>query len=194
MFINKRILKRLMLKAYKGNGLYMGNYDGHIYLGEPFTASWMAKIAIGCVPREILATMVECAGEIPQPEESWTSDRDGSQRELFQRWSEPHGGTLADVTPVYVSSPGGDLFRAVQMQNCKILYLRPEMLDAIDAGSIDRENQETMIEGPFYDGEGRLYARTNQATWLIRGWAPPRVQEITAALEEKELKFDAQEG
>lgn len=193
MFINQKILKRLMQRAYKGNGLYMANYDGYMYLSDPFAGTWAAKMAVGCVPKEILAMMVACAGRIPENGEGWTSDVEKDQIEAFLRYEEPKHGSKADVTPLYMFSPGGVAYRIVQLTNCSVLCVKPALLEAIDPASIDNNNEESMIEGPFYSGEDTLYARTNQATWVIRGGAPPRTEAIRNALEQTALAFDAEE-
>ena len=164
-----------------------------MYLSEPFTGTWAAKIAIGCVPKEILATMVACAGRIPEDGEGWTSDIEKDQYEAVLRYGEPKPGSKADVTPVCVLSPGGTMYRVVQLQNCSVLCVSPELLEAIDPASIDRENEEGMIEGPYYTEEDEIYAKTNHATWVIRGVDPPRTQAIRAALEKTALVFDAEE-
>lgn len=190
MFINHKILKRLMQKAYKANGLYMANYDGYIYLSDPFTAAWQAEIAIGCVPKSILATMVECSGRLPEEGEGWTSDTEKDQMEAYRRYTEPEHIGQAKITPFFMASPGGTVYRVVQAPDNHVVCLLQEYLDAIDPKSIDADNEETMIAGPFYGDGNMIYAKTDEATWVIRGGYPPRTEMIRSVLEQTDLSFD----
>lgn len=192
MFINEKILKKIMLKAYKGTGLYMGNYDGYYYLGEPFSSSWEAKIAVGCVPKTILAMMVECAGEIPQEDEGWTTDKSTVQAEAFKKWSleEPADPKLVVPTPLSIQSRGGVLYRLAQLpHNNMLTAVHPALLQAIDPRCIDRQNEETMIEGPYYDGRRGIYAKTNQATFHIWTGNIPETDTIMDILNNADASY-----
>lgn len=190
MFINHKILKRLMQKAYKANGLYMANYDGYIYLSDPFLGTWEAKIAIGCVPKSILATMVECSGRLPEEDEGWTSDTEKDQMEACRRYTEPVRIGTAKITPLYMTSPGGIAYRIVQAPDNHVVCVNQELLNAIDPRSIDTGNEETMIAGPLFGEENVIFAKTDEATWVIRGGYPPRTEMIRSVLEQTDLSFD----
>lgn len=195
MFINEKLLKKLMMKAYKGNGLYMARYDGYFYLSDAFSRMWSAKIAVGCMPKTILAAMVECAGEIPEEGEGWTSDTEKNQAEAFLTWRlkeyqmEKPGGQML-FTPVMIQSRSGTLFRILQMDDNQAFAVHPECLQAIDNRSVDRENEETNISGPFYDGDGGMYAFTNQAVWHVTLTAPLGTDEMIDTLSKQRLQYD----
>ena len=65
MFINEKILRRLMAKAYKGAGVYMGHFDGKYHI-RGAGGSWEALILDTVIPKPILSQMVECSGTIPE--------------------------------------------------------------------------------------------------------------------------------
>lgn len=196
MFINEKILRKIMMNAYKANGLYMGNYDGYYYLADKFHMSWEAKIAVGCVPNTILAAMVECSGGVPQNGEGWTSDKEGSQMEAYNvcDLSEPENPYAIDQTPLYLMGKNGTLYRFMQLQhNNRLMLTNPVLLLAIDPRSIDRQNEETMIEGPFYDGKHGIYAKTNQAVFRIWAGVVPKTESIMDAMESAEVKYEFDE-
>ena len=193
MFIDEKILKRLMMKAYKGNGLYMARYDGWYHLAAAFSASWEARIAVGCVPKTILGTMVECAGEIPGEGEGWTADKEKNQIEAFDKWSIPKLEDLTQTaahTPVCVCSRGGMIYRVMQLPNDSVICAPPDMLAAINPTCVDKDNGEDMIKGPFYDGRSGLIAYTNHALWHIGGGNPIDTDGIMDILSEQTLRYD----
>ena len=194
MFINEKILRKLMIKAYKGNGLYMHRECGYYYLADEFNRSWEAKIAVGCVPKTIMGAMVECAGELPEDGEGWTSDKEKSQREAFLKWGapDPECQTLEPVTltPVLVMSPGGTVYHVLQLPNDVTICVTPAMWNAIDAAAVDRANGEGMIKGPFYDGDRGIVAYTDQAVWHAHAGRPIRTDEVMDILSEHMLRYD----
>lgn len=196
MFINEKILKRLMAKAYKGNGLFMGRFDGWVYLMDSFHGTWAARIAVRCVPKSILGAMVECAGEIPGEGEGWTSDKEGNQMEVFNKWRLPDyrledkRGALAELTPVCVVATGGTLYSVLQLDNDQALAVRLDLLAAAGPACRDNENQESMISGPYYDGESGIYTFTNQAVWHVAAGTPNRTEHVMEMLSETHLRYD----
>lgn len=194
MFINEKILKRLMLRSFKGNGLYMANYDGYYYLSDAFSWVWEARIAVGCVPRAILGVMVECAGDLPREGEGWTSDKEKNQTEAFKKWGmpEPENGKypLVRETPVLIMSMGGTPYRVLQLPGNEAISARLDLLSAINQGGVDRDNGEEMISGPFFDGEGGIFAFTNHAAWHISARNPQMTEDIMESLSVEALRYD----
>jgi hypothetical protein len=197
VFINEKILKRLMMASYKRNGVYMAREEGWIYLSDAFFTSWEARIAVGCVPKTILGAMVECAGAIPEDCTGWTADKEKNQMEAFLKWGLDEktlqgdtGYSRAEITPLYISSPGGTLYRILQLDNNSTLAVHPEYLNAVDPGCIDKENGEGMIRGPYYDGEKGIFAFTDHAVWHVTAGNPPQTDHIMNVLSDHRLRFD----
>ena len=197
MFINEKILKRLMMASYKRNGIYMAREEGWLYLSDAFSVSREARIAVGCVPKTILGAMVECAGSMPEDCTGWTADKEKNQMEAFLKWELDEktfqgidGYSRVEITPVYISSQGGTLYRILQLNNNAALAVRPEFMNAIDPACIDRENEEGMIRGPYYDGNRGIFAFTDHAVWHVSADNPPLTHHIMDVLGEHRLRFD----
>ena len=82
------------------------------------------------------------------------------------------------------------MYRIVQAPDNHVVCVNQELLNAIDPRSIDTHNEETMIEGPFFGEENVIFAKTDEATWVIRGGYPPRTEMIRSILEQTDLSFD----
>lgn len=192
MFINEKILTRLMKNAYKRNGVYMGREEGWYYLKGGY---WDAKIAVGCMPRPILALMFEMCGAIPEEGEGWTSDHEKDQYELFLRGiSVPEDRRV----PMYLRrvaliSRGGTAMQVLQLDNDEVMYFRPELLAAADLASVDRSNGEEMIRGPYYDGENGAFWETNHAVWHILQVRDNDLEGIVKYLSERDLSIEEPE-
>ena len=190
MFINEKILKRLILKAYKGNGLYMSRSEGWYTLQGGY---WSARIAVGCMPKELLAAMVECAGAIPAEGESWTADKEKNQLDLgVDFWQEIEGdGTELSITPLMIVSGGETaLYRVLQFPGGTVMTFRQELVSAADPSRIDWDNDEGSLEGPYYDGGGGVYWETNHATWRVMECRITDCETLTGRLGEIPLRRD----
>ena len=105
MFIDEKILIRLMKKAQKGAGVYIGRWDGWYVIGGSY---WKARIAVGCLPRTVAAAMVELSGSIPQEGEAWTADKEKNQMEAFDIWeTTDRTQSRLYVRPIWLAKPGG---------------------------------------------------------------------------------------
>ncbi len=192
MFINDKILRRLMVRAYKGAGVYMGHFDGryHICAGN---GSWEALIRDTFCPKSILSQMVECSGRIPGEGESWTADKEKDQMAIYDVWPELTAQADVQKTPVVVQDEGGAVLRVMQLPNNKIMLFREELIAAIDPGSVATHQGEEMYQGPFYDGQKGIFVTTNHAAWHILETKPRKMTKIRAILESGFLSFDADE-
>ena len=61
MFINTKILKQLMKEAYK-SGLSIGQTEDEIHISGK---NWTADIKKRWMPKQIMAQIIELAGELP---------------------------------------------------------------------------------------------------------------------------------
>lgn len=185
MFINEKILIRLMKKAQKGTGVYIGRWNGWYVISGSY---WIARIAAGCLPRPIAAAMVELSGSIPEEGEAWTADKEKNQLEAFDMWNTPELLGRMYVRPVWLATPGGTPMKVLQKEDGGI-FTYPDPLVMAAFGTIDRANQETEIVGPTWAGDGKAVWTTNQAAWLIRSTYYAELSEIMQLLAETPLEY-----
>lgn len=192
MFIDEKILRRLMAKAYKGAGVYMGHFDGKYHI-RGAGGSWEALIIDNVCPKTILSQMVECSGRIPEEGESWTADKEKDQMAMYDQWPELTARTEILKTPVVIQSESGMPLRVMQLPNEKVMLFREELVAAIDPTSVNTGQGEEMYQGPFYDGAHGIFAKTNHAVWHILESETRKLEKIKAILESGYLAYDMDE-
>ena len=188
MFIDEKILIRRMKKAYKGSGVFMAREDGWYFLKGNY---WVAKIAVGFMPRSILGLMIEMCGAIPEEGEYWTSDKEKDQYELYLTGLElPTERTRMEKRRVALLSPGGKMLRVLQRSDCVIMTFDEELVEGANPACLDRENDEGPLEGPFCGKDHSCFWQTKQAVWHIREESYPELETIYAHLSEIPLEID----
>lgn len=188
MFINEKILIRRMKQAYKGSGVMMGREEGWYHIKGGY---WYAKIAVGFVPRSILALMIEMSGAIPEEGECWTSDKEKDQYELYMTGIRIQSNRYPmDKRRVALLSPGGKPLRVLQREDNEILTFDEELVAAADPACLDRANDEGALEGPFYDQDGGCFWETKQAVWRIIQERYPELDTIAEHLGKIPLEID----
>jgi hypothetical protein len=189
MFINEKILIRRMKQAYnKGSGVLMAREDGWYHLKAGY---WYAKIAVGFLPRSILALMIEMSGVIPEEGEHWTSDKEKDQYELYL----PALAIPRNRYPMYkrrlaLLSPGGKPLRVLQLASNEIMTFDEELVAAADPACLDGANDEGTLEGPFYNEDGGCFWETKQAVWNITEERYPELDTIAEHLGKIPLEID----
>lgn len=161
MFINIKILKQLMKEAHK-SGLTIGQTEDENHLSGK---SWTADIKKRWMPKQIMAQIIELAGELP----------DVGNEKLYYRingedCSEDIGeiseeekeelNAMAEVTDLILIDVFKTKNRLLQT-NQRILVVNNVFVEIADPWSVDAEKEST-IEGPFLKGY-RIVWRTNMA-------------------------------
>ena len=186
MFINEKILIRLMKKAQKGTGVYIGRWGGWYVIGGSY---WKARIAAGCLPRKVAAAMVELSGSIPQEGEAWTADKSKNQMEGFDIWEKMDpGGAAVFIRPMWLATPGGTPIRVLQREDDRV-FTFPDALVVAAFGERDTKNEETERAGPIWDGDGGVFWSTNQAAWNIKATSYRELDEIMHHLDRVPLEY-----
>lgn len=185
MFINEKILIKLMKRAQKSSGVYIGRWDGWYVICGGY---WKARIAVGRLPRSVAAAMVELSGNIPQEGEAWTADKEKNQLEGFSKWENAEGVGPCFVRPVWVATPGGTPLRVLQLNDGTCLTFRDEHVAAA-LYAIDTSTQESQKDGPHWDGDRGAVWQTNQAAWHIYSMRYDEMSDILDLLAEQPLEY-----
>lgn len=188
MFINEKILIRRMKRAYRGSGVFMAREDGWYYLKGGY---WNAKIAVGFMPRSVLALMLEMSGAIPEEGDYWTSDKEKDQYELYLTGLDiPKERHKMYKRRVALLSPGGKPLRVLQHESNQIMTFDEELVAAADPACLDKANDEGTMEGPFWDRANGCFWETKQAVWQILQEWYPEMETIGDHLSQIELETD----
>lgn len=189
MFLRKNEFKRLLKSAYKG-GLVVGNTGERIYLSG---WGWEMDILREYLPKEILAQIIELAGELPEEGESFSSTKEGNQYECrtLEDMTVAVRGTSfpIEMTKVIFDSSKTAPTRIYQISSTgKIVLVYLSDLDMIDNRVIDTYNGEIEAMGPLYaPGEG-IFWKNNVMTYKsLYGDTTEEEQELIKKLEGQQL-------
>lgn len=146
MFVKMSILKRLMKEAYK-SGLTLANSGERILIAGWY---WEMDIRKEEMPKELLAAIIELAGELPDAGERYICDKGGNQKEFGKPMEiNPEGcETEYIVTNVTLLSGTGTEQRILQNYGTGDIELINEVfIDLIYKAEKDLSMPEP--EGPY---------------------------------------------
>lgn len=160
MFINTKILKRLMKEAHK-SGLVIGQTKDEIHISG---MSWTADIMKKWMPKQIMAQIIELAGELPdvgKKREYYRINGKDQSDDIGEMVKEKEElNVIAETTNLILIDAFGAKNRLLQI-NDRILVVNDVFVEIADPQSVDAE-KECSIEGPFLEGY-KIVWRTNMA-------------------------------
>lgn len=146
MFVKMSILKKLIKEAYK-SGLVLANNGETIMIAGNY---WQMDIKRALMPKELLAAIIELAGELPDAGERYICDKGGNQKEFGKPMEiNPEGcETEYIVTNVTLLSGTGTEQRILQNYGTRDIELINEVfVDLIYKAEKDLSMPEP--EGPY---------------------------------------------
>lgn len=163
MFLQKRILKRLMTEAYKYRLIVAMSEDDWLYLAGSY---WEVNIKKEYIPKETMGDIIALIGELPEPGERFSATKEGNQMEFdetrqidvapFKR-NEP----LA-ITNVFLAGNGGTLLRLLQdAETGQVFAVNNVFVDIVNNSECMKEKGEYLIDEPFYNVNAGILWKNN---------------------------------
>ena len=189
MFLSIQKLVKLMKESYKSGRLQVGNVNDGLLIGSGW---WLVWINNQHVCNKIKGTIVEFAGQMPNPGEMFAVSK--SEPELQYEMSEKLVDMIGfardakrklTITPVMLTEVAD--IRILQALNGDIYGIKQEQLDMVDPGAVD-VNIESMPTGPcFYGDECRsIYWYNDYGTVVI---LPSKIKNMAIAEALKVVEF-----
>lgn len=167
MFVNTKILKSLMKEAYKCGGLKLAQTEERIYIAGNY---WEMDVEKKYMPKQVMAQIIDLAGEIPdigiRKRYYRVNGKDESQDAEGTTVVEAIRDDVAEVTSLLLIDQFGIANRILQLKNGLVIVNNVFIVIA-DPESVDYDNEEWSIEGPFFEGKSILW-QTNAARF--RAW------------------------
>lgn len=153
MFLNKKVLKRLMTQAYKVGLTVAMNNDGWLYLAGSY---WEVSIKKDFIPKETLGDIIALVGELPAPGERFSSSKEGNKMEFGSRLEvdlEPFKNMdVLTVTNMLLVGTEGTLQRILQDDEDGDIYaVNNVFIGIINNAEIMEHKGEYAVSAPFYD-------------------------------------------
>lgn len=157
MFINEKVLNKLMKEAYKTGLVVAAREDGWIYIAGRY---WEVEMSRRLIPKEILGNIISLIGELPDPGERYLATSEGNQLEI----GKPMGITIEayregplTITDTLQIGTCGTVQRFLQDPGTGAIYLVNQAYINLSKGTIDEEIGEYEPSDPFYCNTGLLW-------------------------------------
>lgn len=161
MFINIKILKSLMKTAYKVTGLVLAQTEERYYIAG---SRWEMDVKKKNMPKQIMAQIIDLAGEIPAIGTRKKYYRSNGKDECCDDKGvleiQPREYVEAEVTDLLLLDEFGVANRILQVVD-HLETVNNAFILIADPASVDNDI-ESNISGPFFEGTSILW-ETNQA-------------------------------
>ena len=162
MFVNPKILKKLMKEAFKANFLIIGRNEDNMYIQGQY---WKLICKRNFVPKTIYAEIIELAGEIPEEGECFCAGKEGNQMQINSMTIDfPANARVAEVTDFILEAKSGTLQRLLQLASGKIALINEVFHAATKGAHYDEEQGETQAIGPYVDFGHGIFWKNNTGT------------------------------
>lgn len=156
MFLNQKILSKLMKEACKG-GLTVARKEDWIHLAG---RGWKTTIKESHMPNKTKGDIVALLGKLPTSGECYTVTTKEIEEEEFC-WPQVEGEMeKLHVTRVILDGLLSEMQRVLQFEDGKIVTVNNMFVDIVDNISIDEKNVEYSADGPF-DAGTEVYWENN---------------------------------
>ncbi len=192
MFLNNGILKRLMKQAYKAGGLIVARTEKRTYIAGNF---WEMDVLQEFLPKQILAQIIELAGELPGEGERFRADKNGNQMEMVLKKEVDQNGFSEgiEVTNFILLGKQSTAQRVLQTPAGKAYIVNDAFIEIADNAAVAEDRGEYRVgDHPLYNRDGILW-RNNVASFHAF-WRDDKPHErVLMELERVDLTEDPAE-
>lgn len=165
MFVNPKILKRLMKEAFKANYLIIGRNEDKMYIQGHY---WRLLCDRKFVPKTIYAEIIELAGEIPDEGECFCAGKEGNQMQINPMTIDfPGDAKEVAVTDLVLLHKKGAAQRLLQFYSGRIVLISERIWAATIGSHNDEREGETPAEGPFCSLNHGVLWKNNTGSFQI---------------------------
>lgn len=169
MFLNNSILKKLMKQAYKDGALVVAQTEERYYIAGTY---WEMDVRKEFMPKQIMAQIIELAGEVPAVGKSFRGTKDGNIEEDWLRsavrteeFSKP-----IDVTDMIIIGRLGKHQRVLQEHEKGQAYIVNNVfIEIADNNAAETDRGEYEVSVPLYNAQKGILWENNVAR-LRAGW------------------------
>lgn len=168
MFLNNTILKRLMKEAYKNENMVVAQTEDRFYIGGAY---WEMDVRKAFIPKQIMAQVIELAGEVPAQGKAFRATKDGNLAEDGLRNEVQTEGIekTIDVTDIIIIGSLGTYQRVLQDREGKTYIVNNIFVDIADNNATEKERGEYNVTLPLYEETQGILWMNNVARFRA-GW------------------------
>lgn len=158
----------MMKEAYKTAGMTVAQTEERYYIAGSY---WEMDVRKAFMPKQILAQLIELAGEVPAPGKAFRAIKEGNLEEDGLRQEVKTEGFTEpiDVTDIIVIGNLGTYQRVLQAWGGKTYIVNNVFVDIADNNAVDENLGEYSVTTPLFNaGKGILWQ--NNAARFRAGW------------------------
>lgn len=145
MFLDKKILGRMMKQAYK-TGISLAMENGWLFIQGAY---WKLNIRKDFIPKETLGLIISLVGDLPEEGQRFTATKEGNQMEIGRPMNiEPteYGRSDLEITDLIIVDSTGIPLRILQDPGSGEMFTVKEVIVAIiDMGAVEESRGEFMM-------------------------------------------------
>lgn len=168
MFLNNTILKRLMKEAYKNANMVVAQTEDRFYIGGAY---WEMDVRKEFMPKQIMAQLIELAGEVPEQGKAFRATKDGNLEQDGLRSEVKTEGyeKPIEVTDIIIIGSLGTYQRVLQDRREKTYIVNNMFIDIADNNATEEQRGEYNVTLPMYEEKQGILWINNVARFRA-GW------------------------
>ena len=165
MFVNPKILKRLMKEAFKANSLIIGRKEDDMFIQGQY---WQFLCDRKFVQKTIYAEIIELSGEIPEEGECFCAGKNGNKMQVHSMEIPfPINAKEVAVTDFVLLHKTGVAQRIIQFQSGETVLINEKLLAATRGKHYEEEQGEHEALGPYCTLEHGVLWKNNTGKFRI---------------------------
>lgn len=168
MFLNNTILKRLMKEAYRNANMVVAQTEDRFYIGGAY---WEMDVRKEFMPKQIMAQLIELAGEVPAPGKVFRATKEGNLEEDGLRQEVKTEGFTEpiDITDIIIIGSLGTYQRVLQDREGKTYIVNNMFINIADNNATEEQRGEYNVTLPMYKEKQGILWMNNVARFRA-GW------------------------
>lgn len=181
MFLSNGILKKLMKQAYK-KGLVVAQTEERVYLAGGY---WEMDVRRDYLPKQILAQIIELAGELPEVGQRFSATKEGNQIEEFmtREVDTYEFKDSIEVTKLILIGKFDTAQRILQIPAGDVFIINNAFVEIADNANVEESRGEYAVTKPLYNAVKGILWQNNvarfHASWRIDEEHERLLSEIT---------------
>lgn len=188
MFLSNSIIKRLMKQAYK-RGLIVAQTEARYYIAGSY---WEMDVKKEFLPKQILAQLIELAGEVPAEGTRFSATKKGNQLETELPCAVNVEGfdEIIEVTNLVLLN-GGVAQRLLQHETTGDVYIINNAFIAVaDNAAVMEDQGEYRVEKPLFNKSRGLLWQNNVARFHASWRSDENHERLLAEITQIDITED----
>lgn len=182
MFLKTTQFKKMLKEKYNSGGIEVFCSDSDTRIAGAY---WMIAVKNGKINKENLAAIIEFTGELPKEGSGANISKTGNQGSFVLKDVDIQNidTDFVGVSRITLTTSQDERVRLLQDDERNIYPIYEDILKLIDPSKIDKNQGETLPDGPFIMKDGTIMWRNNIMALKVHPRRDENYKELTDYLE-----------